>query len=165
MASDENKFLWNALVILTIIVGVTAAILIVHKDKYFPSLYAAHQEHSVREDSSQIHTGANLADAIHQAERDTVPVNISEPPKQLAIGAGEYILVAGSFLSEQYASSFRETLHQELGNSAPEIIPVLQSNTTYYRVVVRHSGNRSEVKEFQGQLSQAGHAQSWIYKQ
>jgi cell division protein FtsN len=164
MASNENSFLWNALVILTIMIGGTAAILIAGKEQYFPSLYAAHQEHTVSEDSSQTHAAEALAEVPHEIKRDTVIAGVTELTQPRQIGEGEYVLVAGSFLSEQYASNFRESLHLKFGNSSPEIIPVLQSNTTYYRVIVLHSGNRSEVRELQDQLAQAGHEQSWIYK-
>jgi cell division protein FtsN len=165
MASIENKFLWNALVILTIMIGGTAAILIVGKEQYFPSLYAMHHEYVVSEDSSQHFTDEILAEAPRQIEQDTLIGNVTETAQPLTIGEGEYVLVAGSFLSEHYASNFRATLHQKLGNSSPEIIQVSQSNATYFRVVVLHSGNRSEVRESQHLLTQAGHGQSWIYKQ
>jgi hypothetical protein len=170
MSFNNNSSLLNLLVVLTIIIGLAVTILILDKEQYFPDLYAKHgapahvEEDSISHDETLAEdTSAHItASATNEQEViDATPLTLPRPEPQ----AGEYVLVAGSFLKEDYALKFQSGLQEKVPGIRPEVIPFTQQTTTYYRVVALRVPSWSEILTAKRTVEEAGYSQTWIFRQ
>jgi hypothetical protein len=162
MTPDSNTFLWNSLVAATILVGACVTILVLNREHYFPALYAAHASHPGHA-AAHDHKPPAEAESSPVVHEDTLAI-VPEHPQQEVLKSGAYVLVCGSFLSEAYARKYQSEWKENTGEVNPDIVPVAQGETTYYRVVVFRSEDRERVLAMQKQLSLAG-KETWWYKQ
>lgn len=162
----DNPSLWKLLLVLTIVIGITVTVLVLDKEHYFPTLYASHS------DSVSTHTDS-VAHAETSAHETPVSESVEEVKKEETVlttkvlpseaPAGNYVLVAGSFLSESYARKFQSTLQEKISEVQPEVVTVTVDSATYYRVVALRS-TKETVSSVKSILENAGFTQSWVYE-
>jgi hypothetical protein len=168
VSTKKNPFLWNALVILTIAVGGTAAVLVAGKEKYFPSLYGHRHAavHAVR-DSVVVHddtVSTAVRESGSEIEEQTATESVTAMRMGEAPGSGEYVLVAGSFLTQQYAEMFQNRIREQVEGVFPELLPLTIEGSTYYRVVVQHSGSWQPISDLKNKLIAEGFSAPWVYR-
>lgn len=159
MTSSDNPFLWNSLVVLTIFAGASVTLLTLNKEQYFPRLYERHASEVAHQDHGTTEHKPDAAAPL-QAHHDTL-TSVTDKHQPEALNDGKYVLIAGSFRSEEYARSYQLALNENLPELHPEIVPHTYDETTYYRVVVLRSQDWSNVAALRKQLTVAGKP-SWV---
>jgi hypothetical protein len=160
----DNPSLWKLLLVLTVVIGITVTVLVLDKEHYFPTLYASHGDTVSTHTDSVVHeeTSAHetpASESVEEVKEETLPTEVlpSEVP------AGNYVLVAGSFLSEDYARKFQSILLEKISEVQPEVVAVTVDSAIYYRVVALRS-TKETVSSVQSMLQNAGFTQSWVYQ-
>jgi hypothetical protein len=164
MEQVENKGLWNALVMIAIIIGGITAVLASGKEKYLPHLYASTHH-------AQPHEGSGTTDSMYvetEKAKDSSQINSAEivvENQSTSFSLGEYVLVAGSFLTKAHATAFQNDIVGKLGDVAPEVVATTKEEKTYYRVVVLRSPKWIEIKNLKDKLNNAGYPEVWAFKE
>ena len=73
-----------------------------------------------------------------------------------------FVLVAGSFLSEERANHFRESLAQQFPKS--EVVPFLRDNKQFYHVLIGKAKNREGILAMQKEMADNGFKDCWFYR-
>jgi hypothetical protein len=162
----DNPTLWKLLLVLTVVIGITVTVLVLDREHYFPTLYASHGDTVSTHRDSVAHEEAVVQESL-AAER-VEEVKKEEPilateilPSE--VPAGNYVLVAGSFLSEDYARKFQSALKEKISEVQPEVVAVTVDSVTYYRVVALRS-TKETVSSVKSMLENAGFTQLWVYQ-
>jgi hypothetical protein len=163
----DNPSLWKLLLVLTAVIGITVTVLVLDKEHYFPTLYASHGDLAGTPHPDSMANEETSAHEIPSSERveEVKKEETILPPEVLPseVPAGNYVLVAGSFLSEDYARKFQSTLQEKISEVQPEVVTVTVDSATYYRVVALRS-TKETVSSMKGMLENAGFTQSWVYE-
>jgi hypothetical protein len=162
----DNPSLWKLLVVMTVIIGITVTVLVLDKEQYFPSLYAARTEGVEKHGDSLAHETTHETQPVENEAVEAEPVEATKQPEGVATNEvlpGDYVLVAGSFLSEDYARKFQSSLEQKVSSLQPEVITITIDTATYYRVVAVQS-TKETVSDLQASMESAGFKQSWVYR-
>jgi cell division protein FtsN len=168
--AKKNPFLWNALVIITVVVGGIATVMIVKREKFFPTLYGSHQTTHVEVDSADIKSEPVTTEP-EVSKTETQQAATESQPELPSIqggangGSGEYVLVAGSFLTQQYAEIFQGRIRDQVPGASPELRPLSIDGSTYYRVVVQHSASWQQIAAFKNKLTGEGFSAHWVYRE
>jgi cell division protein FtsN len=163
--SENNPRLWNLLLILTVILGATAAFLVSRKEDFFPTLYSSsHSQHE-----PQAEKDAQKAENTKASERETPEIQaaaIAKPESEIqktgANVSGKYKLVAGSFLSSGNANQLITKIKSAYAGFNPRVVQVKIDTTFYYRVIVARSDNVIDLDEVKDQMKTAGYDEGWI---
>jgi hypothetical protein len=161
----DNPSLWKLLLVLTIVIGITVTVLVLDKEHYFPTLYASHGDAVSTHADSVVHeeTSAHETPASESVKEVKKEETLPEAVLPSEAPAGNYILVAGSFLSEDYARKFQSTLQEKISEVQPEVVTVTVDSAIYYRVVALRS-TKETVSSVKSMLENAGFTQSWVYQ-
>jgi hypothetical protein len=161
----DNPSLWKLLLVLTVVIGITVTVLVLDKEHYFPTLYANHGDTVSTHTDSVVHEEISVhetpaSESVEEVKKEeTLPTEVLPPE----VPAGNYVLVAGSFLSEDYARKFQSTLQEKISEVQPEVVTVTVDSAIYYRVVALRS-TKETVSSVKSMLENAGFTQSWVYQ-
>lgn len=162
----DNPSLWKLLLVLTIVIGITVTVLVLDKEHYFPTLYATHGDSVSTHADSVAHEEISAhetpaSESVEEVKKEETVLTAKVLPSEAP--AGNYVLVAGSFLSESYARKFQSILQEKISEVQPEVVAVTVDSATYYRVVALRS-TKETVSSVKSILENAGFTQSWVYE-
>ena len=150
--------IWNVLLALTILSGAAACFIALKRGDFFPSVYSRHevQNHSTLANKHHEAEQRIAADSIEEREpTGQKKVSITAPPSQ-------FVLVAGSFLSDERAIHFRKSLAQKFPKT--EVIPIMRGNKQFYHVLIGRTENRNAILELQKKMYGQGFNDCWFYE-
>ncbi len=150
--------IWNVMLALTVLAGGTACFIALKRGDFFPSVYNKHDFHnnSTLESKHNEAVQNGAADTLVQKEQ-TVQKNLS-----LAGQPSQFVLVAGSFVSNERASHFRESIAQQFPKS--EVVPFIRSNKQFYHVLIGRAENKETILDMQKKMTGLGFNDCWFYQ-
>lgn len=156
--------------IITVVVGGIATVMIWKREKFFPTLYGQHQ--AAHEEADSVDVPIDTVNMEPEVSTMQTQQAVSEPQPYGAAtqtgggaGSGEYVLVAGSFLTQQYAETFQGRIRDQVPGASPELRPLSIDGSTYYRVVVQHSASWQQIADLKDKLTGEGFSAHWVYRE
>ena len=164
-ASDSNPKLFQLLMALTIFLGGIVTYLVLNKEEYFPTLYAAtgheHPHEALTEETSHITPEEQKEKEEPSGQASVEPPVINTASKSIS-SSGKYSLIIGSFKSEENARKLLTQIQQQHTDLSPEITPIDKVDFTYYRIVASRSNSYKTLDAIRGKLIDEGFADCWI---
>jgi cell division protein FtsN len=150
--------IWNVMLAVTILAGGVACFMAVKREDFFPSEYSKHEPHN---DSTQEvkHNGT-----AHTIEKESIveKEKVVHEDTSVTDNGAQFVLVAGSFLSEERANHFRESFAAKFPKS--EVVPFLRDNKQFYHVLVGRAKSREAILDMQREISANGFKDCWFYQ-
>ena len=150
--------IWNVMLALTVLAGGAACFIALKREDFFPSEYSKH-EINIDSTLERKHTETahpNVEESMAEKEK------IVHEDASITANAAHYVLVAGSFLSDERANRFRESLATQFPKS--EVVPFMRDNKQFYHVLIGRAENREAILEMQKEISGNGFKGSWFYQ-
>ena len=150
--------IWNIMLAVTILAGGAACFIAVKREDFFPSEYSKHEPHN---DSTQEvkHNGT-----AHTIAKESIveKEKVVQEDTSLTDNDAQFVLVAGSFLSEERANHFRESLAQQFPKS--EVVHFLRDKKQFYHVLIGKAKNREGIMAMQKEMAYNGFKDCWFYR-
>ena len=154
------------LLLATVLTGALVAYLTVKKERYFPHLYSHHpeagHEENVKLEEEEAHSSHSLDSVESAAHKNEITETKPVQADHSLLSGSQFLLIAGSFQSEENAESLKQRLDNSGLNISPEIITATVDGRMYYRIVVYRSGDYHELSKLAASLSNEGFRDCWI---
>ncbi len=149
--------IWNVMLALTVLAGGAACFIALKRTDFFPSVYGKHDAHN----SSALESKHDVAEQSDSADT-TVVKEQADKKNPLAVHPTQFVLVAGSFVSNERANHFRQGLAQQFPKS--EVVPFMRNSKQFYHVLIGRAENKAAILDMKKKIAGLGLNDCWFYE-